>query len=396
MLLVGAVAATVGFPLLTGALGAASSVSGRSVTFGGPIEELKADAGRAIVLVGVGDTQKFGEYCAESFVWNPATGKLVTVFDRRTCHPELMHDTSFGVALAGNNVAWVRTTGGNIYETTVNVMSLTTGRFRGGGEPAGAFNDGAWGSFMVNPHGDGSLIVYNNYERCEPDNLEVDNAPCQGGQKGFSITSDQIWLVLPTERRIASADEALTVLSVGGNRVVARKPGGGVIVLSFRPSGKKGLVAYKGFKAEHLIASFPYKPGEVRAAATDGRTLAVLRAGALDVIPLPGTPGARTTRQLPHAASYGADRPVACLEGPYPGCDPAIDLRLTDLDGHIAVFVRSTSVYLLDLTTGRSVIIARSGARPVNAQLEPEGLYIASGRTLTFTPRDQVEQRLDH
>jgi hypothetical protein len=69
-------------------------------------------------------------------------------------------------------------------------------------------------------------------------------------------------------------------------------------------------------------------------------------------------------------------------------------LRLVDLDGHIAVYIRGNAVYLLDLTRGRSVIVAQPTAAPVNAQLEPDGLYIAAGSTLTFTPRSQVEQRL--
>ena len=130
---------------------------------------------------------------------------------------------------------------------------------------------------------------------------------------------------------------------------------------------------------------YPYKPGQVRAAVTDGRTLAVLRVGALDVIPLPGALGSRSIRMLPHASSYGPESGAAY---------PEPQLRLTDLDGHIAVYIRGHAVHLLDLTTGRSVIVAQPAATPVNAQLEPDGLYIAAGNTLTFTPRRQVEQRL--
>jgi hypothetical protein len=43
---------------------------------------------------------------------------------------------------------------------------------------------------------------------------------------------------------------------------------------------------------------------------------------------------------------------------------------------------------------GRSTIFARPKTGPVNAQLEPDGLYLAAWDTLTFTPRTQVEQRL--
>ena len=50
-------------------------------------------------------------------------------------------------------------------------------------------------------------------------------------------------------------------------------------------------------------------------------------------------------------------------------------------------------VYLLDLRSGRSVVVAQPKATRLDAQLEPDGLYVAARNTLTFTPRAQVEQR---
>ena len=241
----------------------------------------------------------------------------------------------------------------------------------------------------------GSLLVYNRYGRCrrltDPD--YAPDLPCPVGYRDGAIIDDTIEMVTKSGRRlIASSPRALTVLAVGGGRIVGRRENGELIVLAPR-STPTPLVAHTGYKAERLIATYPYMPAEVRGAATDGHTLALLRAGALDVIPLPGSPGARTTRTLPKAGSYGPDSPTVCLRYPVE-CRTRAQLRLTDLDGNIAVYIRGHAIYLLNLPTGRSIVFARPTASPVNAQLEPDGLYLAAGNTLTFTTRAQVEQQL--
>src|SRR5262249_14976435 len=154
-----------------------------------------------------------------------------------------------------------------------------------------------------------------------------------------------------------------------GGRVIAREPAGPVLV--FDPN-----------RASSVIASYGYKPNQALAAVTDGRTLGVLEKGVpvgvrlqtvLDVIPLPRSPGNRTIRPLPESASYGPDRPLSCNdEGSR--C-AAAELRLTDVDGNIAVYVHGNAVNLLDVVSGKTVTVARPALRPVNAQLEPEGLY---------------------
>jgi hypothetical protein len=136
----------------------------------------------------------------------------------------------------------------------------------------------------------------------------------------------------------------------------------------------------------------------VLAAATDGKRLVALRDAALDVLPLPGTSRRRTTWKLPATDSYGADRPVSCLEGPQMQArcqSPAASL--TDLDGRFAVLVIVDKVVLLDLDTGRKTIVARMAAAaqgPLNAQLEPSGLYVSAGSRLTFTPRSLLQPQL--
>jgi hypothetical protein len=371
--------------------GGSVRVRGDSITVGGPITELKADAGRAIVLVRRTDT------CADVLVWNRSRRKVVTVFDHSRCSPTVPLESYYGVALAGDRAAYVETGGGNVLESFLMLTPLATRRGTVAAHESGE-GEGSFGRIVSNPHGDAGLLAYNDHElelcRQEP------AAPppfvrCPSGVEDGSIVlvSDQVRLAYPARRVVASSTHELRVLAVGGGRVVARTAAGDVIVLAPR-SVAAPLVSYPGFRAERLVATYPYGPGEPLAAATDGRTLALLRAGALDVIPLPGRAGSRRTWHLPEASGYGPDRPVTCDDYGTPGACRGPDLRLTDLDGAVAVYVQGRTVHLLDVRTGRSAVAARPPARPVTAQLEPDGLYVAAGSTLTFTPRRDVERSL--
>lgn len=352
----------------------------------GRIVELKADAGRAIVQVDPGS----GNECADVVVWSPATRRILTVFNRRSCSLTVPLESFYGVALAKDRAAYVHTSGGNILESYLVATSLATGR---SSSLAAEYADGqgTWGNIVTNAQGHGRLLVYDDHKKCrDGTGVSPPDVACPPGVADSTVVSDQIRLALPTGRAIATSDHRLTLLAVGGGRVIIAQQTGPIIVLAPQPTSA-GLVAHAGFRAERLIATYQYEPHEVLAAATDGRTLALLRRGALDVIPLPGNTGTRKTYRLPRARSYGPDRPVACNDW---GRCQASTLRLTDLDGNIAVFIRGHAVDLLNLTTSRSINFASPTVGPVNAQLEPDGLYISAGNRLAFTPRAAVEKRL--
>ena len=369
MLLVGAVAIIV----VAGAGDTGRSARGPSLRFDGPIIQLNADSGRSIVVV------NSHSECPDVVVWSPATDARVLLAGRDLglC-PGI--GSYLGVALAGDRAAWLMSSEGNALETYLYMTSLVSGRSPHV-KPTGwlvwtrAHNQGWSGPQMANLYGDSGLLVYNFLKRCQPlgDPAFPPDVVCPPGYAAGATSLEQIRLVLPARRVIATSGHDLTLLAAGGGRVVGRLDSGGLIVLAPKLP-RAPLVQHAGYKAERLIATYPYATGEVQAAATDGRTLAVLRAGTLDVIPLPGTKGRHTTRTLPH-----------------PGTT-----RLADLGGNIAVYIRGHAIYLLNLTTGRSIVFARPTASPVSAQLEPDGLYIAAGNTLTFTPRDEVEQQLHH
>jgi probable HAF family extracellular repeat protein len=358
------------------------AVGAGSITVRGSVEELKADAGRAIVRVRPPDSA----VCSDVFVWGPPR-RVTTVVDSRRCSELVPLESTYGVALAGGEAAYIGTGGGNILESSVNETALSTRRSRRLAWET-ADGQGAYGEVLSNLHGDGSLLVFGDHTRCV-DSEAARNESCPPGVEEGTVVSSRIRLALPARRVIAASSYEIRLLAVGGGRVVVRTGAGDLLVLAPRAARAPRRVV-DGVSAERLVATYAYRPREALAAATDGRTLAVLRSGALDVIQLTGARGTRRTWRLPSAANYGADLPVACSD--WGKCHVPV-LRLADLDGDLAVFVRGNGVYGLRLATGRITLLARPAGRPVSAQLEPGGLYVAAGSTVTFTPRAEVERR---
>ena len=375
-----------------------AGVSPQSLTVNGAIREMKADQGRAIVLVEGPILSTKDSDCAlrkeqrvQILAWSHSTRKTSTVFEMGGCIVDA-ENSVYGIAIGADNAAYVRAQGGLTINTGLYVKSLTTGRRAL--VAYGSATEGYFGNIIANPQADGALLAYNEQANCGPQ----PESPCPAWiQTGLvqevvgATVSDEIHLALPQRRLVANSDHTLTLLAVGGGRLVVREQAGPLLVLEPQ-------------RVPSVVATYQYKPNEISAASTDGRTLAVLRRGVLDlrfgnrlrtvleVIPLPGSQGTRAIWQLPDAASYGPDRPVSCGTET-PPC-AGYELRLTDVDGDLAVYVHKNTVVVMDLTTGKTATVARPAKRPVNAQLERDGLYVAAGNTLTFSPRAQVERQL--
>jgi probable HAF family extracellular repeat protein len=331
-----------------------------SIKVVGAVAALEADDGRAVVVV-----PRHG-VCADAFGWDRAKRRIVTVLDSRRCVVMAAMEGYGPIALTGDHAAYLYRTGGNLLETYVVAVSLGTGRTS---QIASSIADGqgAYGASVHDPRGHDGLLVYSERTRCREE--PGGDPPCPVGFPDTSVVSDAIHLAMPARRVIARSTDELPVLAVGGGRVVALVHTGEVIVLAPQVA-RAPLVAHGGFKAERLVATYRYPPGAVLGAATDGRSLAVLRDGALDVVPLPGRAGKRRTVGLPHAP------------------------RLADLDGGLAVLLRTGAVDVLDVATGRRATVARTATGVPLAQLEPDGLYVASGSTVTFTPRSAIGRLL--
>jgi hypothetical protein len=189
VLLVGLAALVAGVTSLGGASGAARLASASTVRFGGPIAELKADSGRAIVVVNPDPD------CSEVVVWSPTTDDRV----------RLAGCTNSGVALAGDRAAWLLIAKGNGLETYVYMVSLASGRSPHV-KPTGwlawtrAHQQGWSGPRMANLYGDSGLLAYNFYEICQPDDPDFPpDVPCPAGYAAGATSREQIRLVLPAD-----------------------------------------------------------------------------------------------------------------------------------------------------------------------------------------------------
>lgn len=133
------------------------------------------------------------------------------------------------------------------------------------------------------------------------------------------------------------------------------------------------------------IGLIDYPPGKAVALKAHGRSIAVLRRGALDVLDVDGR--LADTVRLPAARSYGDDHcgTVQC---------PLAELRLADLQGRLAVYIHGRAIHVLRWTDGTDVVVRRPATGPVHAELEATGLSYSSGRRVFFIPRSEIDRRL--
>jgi hypothetical protein len=134
-----------------------------------------------------------------------------------------------------------------------------------------------------------------------------------------------------------------------------------------------------------IEARFDYQRGVALATKSSGAHIVVLRRGVLDVLDV--ARGLLRSWPLPAARSYGDDHcgRVSC---------PLAALRLADLQGQLALYIRGREVHVLRVSDGKDVVIRRAAVGPVHAQLEPSGLSYSAGRGVYFIPRPELDRRL--
>jgi hypothetical protein len=329
----------------------------------GPVGAIAADSGRAAVVVHVGCGPHARAcsgsqlLCATVKVWEPTRGRA-TQLDR-TCPNDFIPSTG-GVALAATRAAWLQTFFGSTdMETVVETATLARPRAVTIAYALAAAY-GSYGDAALAPVGDGRLIAFTVERRCEAAEEGDDGPPCPPGRKTGDVISATIWRVPGNSRcpsdsvirrcaRVAQADGKLTVLAADAGRIAARTDDG---VSLFNSSGGR-------------LRDFAVT--RVRAGALSGNRLAVRVPGAIEIY---DTGSAQLASRL--AVANG--------------------LRLEDLDRGILVTASGSTVRLRRLRDGRTTTIRRK--RIAHAQLEQSGLFVASGRRVTFTPMSDILRRL--
>jgi hypothetical protein len=319
----------------------------------GPVLSLAADGDRAAFIV-----EGRVKECWSVMVWQPARRRIHRLQSAAACESNDRPNRRGlpTVALAGTRAAWLWITGGNNLETIIS--SATVARPKPVWLAYGAADDGVAGSFVRQPAGDGSLLAFTSEVRCHP---AYEGSICPPSREPGDITEATVWRVGGNGRCssplsstpvrcsvVAKADSELSVLAVDAGRIAVRTETG---LRLFTAAGR-------------ALRDIDVKP---QAAALSGNRLAVRTASAVEVY---DTENGDRLDQL--------SVPKA--------------VRLEDLDGDILVTAWGGTVTLRRLGDGSTTRIG--AGRTGLAQLERPGLFVASGRRVTFIPMRDVLRRL--
>src|SRR5215217_3125749 len=316
----------------------------------GPVLALAADGGRAAFIV-----EGRVKECMSVMVWDPVhrrVARLQSGAAKCESSDRLNRRGAPAVAIAGSRAVWLQLTGGNNFETIL--FTATLARPKPVWLAYGAAADGIAGEFVRRPVGDGSLLAFTAETRCHPDY----GAGCPPGREPGDITEAAVWRVGGNGRCsspvsslrcsvVARADSELSVLAVDAGRIAVRTETG---LRLFTAAGR-------------VLRDIDVKP---QAAALSGNRLAVRTASALEVYDIKN--GDRLDRlSVPKA------------------------VRLEDLEGDILVTAWGGVVTLRRLGDGSTTKIG--AGRTGLAQLERPGLFVASGRRVSFLPLREIARR---
>jgi hypothetical protein len=253
-------------------------------------------------------------------------------------------DSVAELALGGRTVAWQETNGGNNLELIVREATLArpeahdVSYVENGGGAAGD-PAGDWTGSLV---GHGSLLAFASWTQCDSAGAGYARA-CAAG------LPEQLY------------DQALD--RIGGG-VVRRGPG---VLQPVWTDGKAILVRHTDGSLVLLDAR-----GRVvqRFAVVRGLVGAVFQGAELVTL----TP---TTLSVWNARTGSKLRSFSLAPG---------KRVLEDLDGGVAVLGSRGTTHLIRLSDGRGQTFSHAA----HAQLEPQGLVLADGRTLRFVPRSKI------
>jgi hypothetical protein len=281
--------------------------------------------------------------CAQIVLWRP--GHMpVTIKTIVQCDNDGVGlDSVDELALSGQTVAWQETNGGNNLELSISKATLTRPKeqevsyVENGGGAAGD-PAGDWTGSLV---GHGSLLAYASWKQC--DRAGGDYArPCAPGRA--DLYAQRLHRV--GGRVVLWGFDAIYPVWTDGHAILVRHVDRTLVLVD---SG--GRVLWRHSAVPGLVG-----------AAFQGTQLVTLTRTALAVWDVRHGNVVRTF-------ALASEQRV-----------------LEDLDGGVAVLGSHGTTHLIRLSDGRGVTFAHAG----QAQLEPQGLCFADGRTLRFVPRRSI------
>jgi hypothetical protein len=360
----------IGVPLLVGCLTAllvASATARADTPSGGirilrtstPVVSLAADGQNAAVATACG-AGRDGPYRTYGFYsWNPILRSVVSMARPRQlrCFDSSTGEGIWEAGIAGPRLAWVPFAGGNDQQARLatasswkphSVAFLTDWMWRNTGNM-----EGDW---VGNVHGDGRLLVFNTWSLC--DSL-FENGTChRGNPVGFHIYNEKMWRVVGQRKRLVCATRGeSTTLSVAAGRVLVHRAYG---TLELRRADGR------------LLHKIRFEPDEVRGAVLDAREFVVLTHD--------------------HGLTW---RVFDVRSGHQIGALPAEPHAVaTDVERGLLVYTIGRVVHVLRLSDARQRAFVAPVHYPVQAQLEPSGLFYSyplrgEGR-VRFVPYDEI------
>lgn len=343
-------AVVLGSLLLVGA-GGATPPRARTLTTAGPVTLLAADGPLAAAVVrGDGRSR-----CTQVVLWQPGT-RPVAVKTQVGCGAGGILEGVDALALGGKRVLWEETNGGNNLELIVNTATVAAPKSVGvsyaenGNGAAG--NPG--GDYTGALFADRSLLVFASWTQCDPYAAQGSTyaRPCEQGKPQY-YNGIIHRVVGGKDSVLRSGDDILFPVWVDGGRILVHN---GPTLTLLRTTGE-------------TLRTFDVGQ-DVLGSAFQGSRLVVLRSAGLDVYD--------TTNGV-HTQSF---RLVPATR------------RLVDVQSGIAVLIAGPVVRLIQLDTGRGAAYVPKGGGTIQAQLEPNGLFMSSARGISFVPMAQVVVRL--
>ncbi len=304
--------------------------------------------------------------CDGILLWAPSSGRTVRVSAGTNCPGDTsLRERIREVALAGDRVAWIEETNGNLQELTLRVHRLDRRTtidlaFADNHNGAEGIADGRYVGYL---RGDGDILAYNTWTVCTlvPADYEWDGPSCEaraGDEPAAIIGSERLWTLGATRAVFGAGPSAFALAALDHGRVATSRRRQ---ITVFNPQGL-------------AIGSIRLDSGRISGVGLWGALVTALRAGRLEV----------------HSIATG--ELVKTLAAP-------AGSGLTDVDGALAALVGRSSVTVTRLTDGASTTFRVRGGRAVGADIEPSGLFhawsLSPGGRIVFVSRAELDAALD-
>jgi hypothetical protein len=328
----------------------------------GTVTAIAADGSRVAIAV------RNPSGCDRAVVWTAPGAASQTYVSKTSCAGAVFHGI-VEIAIAGNRVEWVATTGGNLQDMVLEAATLGKPKISQGAfaeNDAGA-EEGVDGDWIGRLFGDGTLLVYNSWHECALTRPEG-SAPCDQGliSGGTVYTKQTLWkLVGLTKARIRSGDDAFEAVAVDGGRVALQSIRDGSVI----------VVDSHG----HRLTSAAITAGTSAGTAMQGTQVVTLRGTNIQVW---DASSGHLNGSVPLPVGSGA--PV-----------------LEDVQNGIAVYLRGRAVRAIRLADSKQAAFVVPGRRAVGAQIEASGLFYAYNATsgssrgrVVFVPWAELQAKL--